>query len=226
MVWCDQPESTSLGFRSDRTLGHKTWWGFRAVIESLTSQNNTHLTLTLTLLNSSIMSMINSYQFCTPRGDLISIPRGLRPVQHHTGNSTYPASRLVGLWSCVVVDMYHWPLLDCGECLAHCSWRGSLDLSHWSSPWWSTLQFEDPCFPSLRRAEGIYDRWRSSYLVQYLELRYLGSGCNGYSHWCCFLGNPLLGYYGQATLEINKWKCPSGKGGGVSICGGFLTLFI
>ena len=97
---------------SDHTLGYKTWHGFRAVIESLTAQHNTHSTPTL--LHSPTMSMINSFQFYTIWGDIILVPRGLRPVRHHTRNSTYPAARLVGLWSRVVVDMYHWPLLDCG----------------------------------------------------------------------------------------------------------------
>ena len=33
------------GLQSDRTLGYKTQHGFRAVIESLTAQHNTHSTL-------------------------------------------------------------------------------------------------------------------------------------------------------------------------------------
>ena len=82
------------GLRSDRTLGYKAQHGFRAVIESLTTQHNTHSTPTL--LHSSTMSMINSYQFCTPWGDIISVPRGLRPVRHHTGNSAYLVSQQVG----------------------------------------------------------------------------------------------------------------------------------
>ena len=98
--------------QSDRTLGYKTQRGFRAIIELLTIQHNTHSTPTL--LHSPIMSMINSYQFRTAQGDIISVPRGLRPVRHHTGNSAYPAARLVGLWSRVVVNMYHWPLLGSG----------------------------------------------------------------------------------------------------------------
>ena len=94
------------GLRSDHTLDYKTRHGFRVIIESLTAQHNTHSTSTL--LHSPTMSMINSYQFCTPRGDLISVPRGLRPVRHHTGNAAYPVSRMVGLWSRVVVDTFHW----------------------------------------------------------------------------------------------------------------------
>ena len=118
MVWwrCDDGVMRSAQInvarlRSDRTLDYKTRRGFRVIIKSLTAQHNTHSTPTF--LHSPTMSMINSYQFCTPRGDIISVPRGLRPVRHHTGNAAYPASRLVGLWSCVVVDMLHWPLLDC-----------------------------------------------------------------------------------------------------------------
>ena len=83
------------GLQSDCTLDYKTRRGFRVIIESLTTQHNIHSTLTL--LPSPTMSMINSYQFRTPRGDIISVPRGLRPVRHHTGNAAHPASRLVGL---------------------------------------------------------------------------------------------------------------------------------
>ena len=83
------------GLWSDLTLGYKTRRGFRAVIKSLTTQHNTHSTLTL--LHSLTMSMINPPKFHTTRGDIISVPRGLRPVRHHTGNAAYPASRLVDL---------------------------------------------------------------------------------------------------------------------------------
>ena len=83
------------GLRSDRTLDYKTQRSFRVIIKSLTTQHNTHSTLTL--LHSPTMSMIDSFQFRTPRGDIILVPRGLRPVRHHTGNAAYPASRLVGL---------------------------------------------------------------------------------------------------------------------------------
>ena len=82
------------GLQSDRTLGYKTWRGFRAVIESLTTQYNTHSTPTS--LHSPIMSMINLFQFCTPQGNIISVPRGVRPVRHHTGNSAYPVGQWVG----------------------------------------------------------------------------------------------------------------------------------
>ena len=82
------------GLQSDRTLGYKTRRGFRAVIESLTAQHNTHSTSTL--LHFPTMSMINSFQFHTPRGDIISVPRGLRPVRHHTGNLAYPVAQQVG----------------------------------------------------------------------------------------------------------------------------------
>ena len=83
------------GLQSDCTLDYKTQRGFRVIIESLTAQHNIHSTPTL--LHSPNMSTINSYQFRTPRGDIISVPRGLRPVRHHTGNTAYPAFRLVGL---------------------------------------------------------------------------------------------------------------------------------
>ena len=83
------------GLWSDRPLDYKTQHGFRVIIESLTTQHNIHSSPTL--LHSPTMSMINSYQFRTPRGDIISVPRSLRPVRHHTGNAAYPASRLVGL---------------------------------------------------------------------------------------------------------------------------------
>ena len=101
MAWwcCDDGVMQSAqinvaGLRSDCTLGYKTQHGFRAIIKSLTTQHNIHSIPTL--LNSSTMSMINSFQFCTPQGNIISVPRGLRPVHHHTGNSGYPASQLVG----------------------------------------------------------------------------------------------------------------------------------
>ena len=81
------------GLWSDRTLGYKTRCDFGAVIESPTTQHNTHSTPTL--LHSSTMSMINSFQFHTTWGDIISVARGLSPLRHHTGNSAYPAARLV-----------------------------------------------------------------------------------------------------------------------------------
>ena len=85
------------GLQSDRTLDYKTQHGFGVIIESLTTQHNTHSTSTpLPLSTSLIMSMINAFQFRTPRGDVISVPRGLRPVRHHTGNSAYPVARQVG----------------------------------------------------------------------------------------------------------------------------------
>ena len=62
-AWCDQPNLTLPGFQSDHTLGYKTRCDIRAIIKSLTTQHNTHSTLTL--LNSLVMSMINSYQFHT-----------------------------------------------------------------------------------------------------------------------------------------------------------------
>ena len=183
-----------VGFRSDRTLGYKTRHGFRAVIKSLTTQHNTHLSSTL--LHPSTMSMINSYQFHTPWGDIISVPRGLRPVQHHTGNSTYPASRLVGLWSCVVVDMYHWPLLDCRQCLAHWSRWKPLDFPHWPSLQRPALWYEDPGLPSPKAAEGVFDQGKQLVHVRHLELRSLGSRCDGLSLWCHFLRYPIFGCYG------------------------------
>ena len=83
------------GLRSDRTLGYKTRRGFRAVIESLTAQHNTYPPLLL-LSSSLTMSMINAFQFRTPRGNVILVPRGLRPVRHHTGSSAYLVARRVG----------------------------------------------------------------------------------------------------------------------------------
>ena len=83
------------GLRSDRTLGYKTRRGFRAVIELLTAQHNTYPP-PLLLSTSLTMSMINAFQFRTPRGDVISVPRGLRPVRHHIGNSAYPVAQRVG----------------------------------------------------------------------------------------------------------------------------------
>ena len=77
MAWCDQPEWMSLGFQSDHTLDYKTWRGFRVIIESLTAQHNTHPTPTL--LHSSTMSMINSYQFRTPQGNISNTAKYLFP---------------------------------------------------------------------------------------------------------------------------------------------------
>ena len=202
MTWCNWPELMLPGSRSDCTLGYKTWHGFRAVIKSLTTQHNTLSTPTLVHF-SSTMSMINSHQFRTPWGDIISVPRGLRPLWHHTGNSAYPASRLVGLWSNVVVDMYNWPLLGCGWCFAHWSSGAPFDLPHRSIPWWSAFWFEDTGLSLIRVAEGVSD-WREQSLhVRPLELRYLGQGCNGYTHRCHLPRNPLFGCHGWTALEID-----------------------
>ena len=211
------------GLQSDRTLGYKTRRGFRAVIESLTAQNNTHSTLTL--LHSSTMSMINSFQFRTTRGDLISVPRGLRSVRHHIGNSAYLASRLVGLWSYVVVDTFHWPFLDCEQCLAHWSRWKPLDFPHWPGPWWPVFWNEDLGFPLPRTAKGVFDRGEQPIYVRHFELRSLGSRCDGFSRWCCFLGHSLFGRNGWTTLEVDQWEHPAGRGAEVSIWWKLLTLF-
>ena len=230
MAWwhCDDGVMQSArinvaGLRSDHTLGYKTRRGFRAVIESLTAQHNTHSTSTL--LHFPTMSMINSFQFHTPWGDIISVPRGLRPVRHHTGNATYPASRQVGLWSCVVIDTFHWPLLGCEQRHAHWARWKSFELPHWPGPWWPTLWHAGLSLPLLRAAKEVFDWREQSLYVRHLEPRCLGSRCYGLSLRCHFLRHSLLSCNGWTTLEIDQWKHPSGRGAEVSVWWKLLTLF-
>ena len=50
------------GLRSDPTLGYKTWCGFRAIIESLTAQHNTHpIFYCSPLLSSCPWSMLSNF---------------------------------------------------------------------------------------------------------------------------------------------------------------------
>ena len=189
------------GLWSDRTLDYKTWCGFRVIIKSLTAQHNTHSTLTL--LHSPTMSMINSYQFHTPRGDIISVLRGLRPVKHLTGNAAYPASRLVGLWSHVAADTLHWPLLDCEQHHAHWTrWKPS-ELLYWPGPWWPTFRNENIGLSSLGTAKRVFDQREQPLYVRHLEPGSLGSRCYGLPLRCHFPRYSIFGHNGRTTLEVD-----------------------